>query len=343
MAGGLRHMKSSYRLLVGATAMLFAGFWCPYARAENLQDLAQETLSESQLNSARDASARNRNAGNLSRNAGRNSIGKGTRNMNQGRAHHHHPQVNMGAFQIAQGLLGLMASAEAENLGNKDSTIATGLDAITSDTAGGNAVGASISGTGSGASATGETSTTGANAGGASLKISAADLSAPETQQALAQLQEQFGYSPDQVVARLSKGIDPTALFTHAPLNPLTSAEAKAAMAAATGESASTVSAQASADLLVASSPISAADAEAAKASSLRDRLRDALSRRVASSDDSENDYDVSPDVKAALEARATEEAERARREAAAARTEEYDLFQVVHLKYLEREKMMRF
>jgi len=338
-------MKSHGGLIVGAISLLSVGL--SEAAGLAAEGLARNTPLESQLSSARDATAGNRVASSLARTAGNNSIGKGTLTMNLGKSHHAHPEINLGAFEIAQGLLGLMASAEAEKLGNQDSNIATGLDAISSDSHMSTAEVVSTSGASIGGAAA---STNGVAGNSVATKISPQDLSNPETKQALAQIQEQFGYTPEQLVDSLSKGVNASTLFTHAPLNPLTPAEAEAAMAALSDSSAGEGAPALSASTLATSAappspPITNTASEPAKVAAnslLRDKLRDALARRLASISSGENNIDVSPDVKAALEAKAAAEAEQAKREAAS-RAGEYDLFQVVHLKYLEREKMLRF
>ena len=82
----------------------------------------QAYAHDSQLNSVRSAQRKSRSGSNAARNAGRNSIAKGVKDMKHGRAHRNPSEVRTGAFEIVQGILGLLASAAAGGMADKDDT-----------------------------------------------------------------------------------------------------------------------------------------------------------------------------------------------------------------------------
>jgi hypothetical protein len=301
-----------------------------------------ETFGESQMRAQRDAESRERDAENRARNAGRDSIGKGTRHMHHGRHHHHRPEVNLGAMQIAQGILGLLAAAEASKLAKKDHTNAGNLDQMTgADGSGASAplAGAAVEG---GGAVTGTTD--GASLGAATVATPNDSLNAAETKEALALIKDEFGYSGKQFVEKLKAGADPKDLFMKAPENPLSKAEAQTAWLGAANGSPS-VDITGTVEALANAAPANGSGASApgtgrAPASVAEvgggSGLRDALARALREHDD----VDVSPEVKAALAAREAEERSNAAHSRA---TEELDLFDVVHRKYRERESNMRW
>jgi hypothetical protein len=321
-------------------AFLLAGLTATPAVAGNvLNGLTTPTSTGSQLSSTRDAASRNRNASNLARNAGRNSIGKGTRHMRHGKSHHNSPEIKTGAFQVAQGLLGLLASAAASNISDRNDDNGDRLEAITGS---GASFGADSAGEGRGggegtAQSNLGNSTTG-NSTGAGVGFDPEDLANPELKSALALINDEFGIPSKTFLTDLANGRDPKDIFTKAEKNPMTMAEANEAYKASgagMSDGASTL-----ANIASAANSAKAEDPSANQANTKGSALRDALNRRIAGSEEEdETAPELSDDVKAALAAQAAEQAERARLDNLA----EMNLFQVVHMKYREREKHLRW
>ncbi|MGZ3711138.1 MAG: hypothetical protein ACXVBE_05245, partial [Bdellovibrionota bacterium] len=308
---------------IAAMAILFAGLFIPrFSLGEGL----------TQVFSSNDAAERNRNASKLSNNAGRNSIGRGHHN-------HHHgksmgaagaPMMALGAMQVAQGMLGLMAAQKAADVSDKNAANAVKLSEVKSNS------GASIAG----ASLDGGASVSNGVTGAA---LDRATLHSGELGEALGELQEQYGISPEELAQGLAQGIDPRLIFMHAPENSLNAQEANLAMkqareieASSLAEDIKNSSISAAVKDTTPAKPLAAADVKPAIAEKgskdtwLRDSLRDKLRDRVPASSPEEG---ISPEIQAALQAK----------EAALAKTEQVPetLFDVVHSKYKERMMSM--
>ena len=330
------HFRGLARFGQAVLLIFFVGSICTAPFAYSIE------ISNSQLRATQDAMRRNRTASNLARNAGRNSIGRGLRNIRHGKSHHHPPEVKMGAFQVAQGILGLLAAAAAAAMANKEDGSAANLDSLDGKNSGlEQNLGSAMKGDGGDLSGRG--GSTGASLGSVSVaKLAEIDLKDPEIKDALAAIHDEFGIGAKQFVAALENGRDPRDLFVNAPENPMSSADAGAALLACSSgerEDASNVTAtgEASAGRSLASVEGSVPN-EAAPRVGEHEGLRDALAKRLSASDE---EMDLSPDVRAALAKKAAAEKERAEREARSMM--ELNLFEVVHQKYQEREKNLRW
>lgn len=332
----------------------------------------------SQLNKMRESQEKSRNASNKARNAGRDSIGKGTKHMHHGKAHHAQPEVSQGAMQIMQGLLGLLASAAAEKMADKDSSNGNNLDQITPNKASdkpGDISASSSPGSTGGDSAVG----TGASSGpDAQSSLKSDTISSPEVKSALGLMNAEFGIPGNQLVSALASGTAPAEILKNAPLNPLTEDQAHAALQAANHENNSPESksqilaqmaeanvsglavaaasakptAESAAEIAVAAPASTAGEntyAQGGTSSSLRKNLQDALSKRVSGDGqdgEGEADPEVSDDIKAAFADKKAELVKQAEQKYKFERQQglvELDLFEAVHLKYREREKHLRW
>jgi hypothetical protein len=328
----------------------------------------------SQVGSSQNAADRNRNASNSANRLGQNSIGRGNTNISHG--HHHgaagQPQVALGAFQVAQGILGLLAAMKASDLAGQNSDNADRLGSlsgnsplasngiagpdgeapsgITAQLGIGGASEAYATGKSDGASRTLASS---AGAAPAATGLSPSALHSGELGSALAGIQDQYGISPEQFAGALANGMDPRTILMNAPKNPLSAEQAKKAYAAALASEGLDPGKAAAADAALlaengagegvidgnasgrsAEIPVGAEGSATAEASAASNGLRDRLARDLAGMDgESEEMAGLSPEVRAALAAR---EKQRRRDQ-----VQELSLFEVVHLKYLEKQKSL--
>jgi hypothetical protein len=324
-----------------ASRISTAFFWVAFAAAPPARADYQLSQQEAQLASQRDAQRRYQDTANRARNAGRDSIGRGGRHMNHGKHHHDCGEINSGAFEIAQGILGFLASLMADGLSDKDNGNGNNLDRITGggDSAAMNP--SQYAASGPQADITSRASSAlGSSNGSGKANIDKLDANAlgrdPETKQAMAAIEDRFGISPADLVAKLKNGEDPKSIFENAPQNALTHAEALAGYKASRAGLADVKDPAPASVAASAAAPGTDAAAGGAPDKLGRSGLRDSLSRSMGSGDDLE----LSPEVRAALAAR--EDAERKRNQHVKSE-EEMDLFEVVHRKYLEREDNLRW
>ncbi len=313
------------------------------AFAESVAELAPPVSSAqvSQLQQVEDARNRSRRASSDARSAGRNSIGRGNRHMSHGKHHHHPSEVHTGAFEVAQGILGLLASAAADGMSKIDDNNGSNLSDISASQADAatTAAAASVSGSSSVNTSGGDLSLQSSGETVGMSKLPPGEQANPEFKDAMAAIKEEFGISQQQMVDELAKGKDGKDLFTNAPRNALTRGEADAAYTASRG---------AMGDLNIPSPKVEmaaapAVDPKAGEGSGVagNNSLRDALARRLASGGDGEDSAlpDVSSDIQAALAAQQAEQAKREQR----AHQGELDIFEAVHQKYRERENHLRW
>ena len=170
-----------------------------------------------QLLSNNRTSYNNRYASQAARNSGLRSIGRGRGNMKSGKAKGAAgaAQVALGAMQLALGILGMMAAQKAAQNADKAEANAQSLAEIGTD----------------GRDGTGSSSLLASGQGDSSVaKGPKATISlGSEANQALIELQDEFGIPANDFAAALAAGRDPRWLLVNAPQNPLAAEDAKEA------------------------------------------------------------------------------------------------------------------
>ncbi len=306
-------------------------------------------MASNQLAASRKNQLGNRRASDMARNLGRRSIGRGARNVRHGKHSHNHPQVNTGLFQIAQGVLGLLAAAKAAELSDISGTRG---DNLTADQNGSNAdmangpSGYPAAKNDSGASGSAASSSAYSTENWNSIL---ADLNSTDMKSAFREIEDLYGITRKDLLIELQAGRDGRDLLANAPKNAPSAEEIAAAMR----EARKTRDAD-EADLALgeggrglasegAPTPEPVADAEtaeqkAAAALKAKNSLRDDLRKRLDELPDDFDPSELSPEVREALAARdAAVVAEREREERVNA-----TIFDIVHAKYAEREPMIR-
>lgn len=297
----------------------------------------------SQTGSARNASFGNRNASNLSRNLGRNSIARGLRHIRHGRQAKNRPEVRLGYFEVLQGILGLVAAANADKLSDVSGTRAENLASQGAVGVGG--AGASGNAASGASGASGQAAGNGTANSAESWKGALADINAAETKEAFLEIEDEYGISRKELLDELRAGRDGAGLLENAKRNAedrdeilaaLKAAREKAERESAASELAGGAGGARSLASLSAPvpEPAPAADSASVPAAGKRS-LRDELRRRL---DDLPEDLEVSQEVRDALARQEAAKAAQAAREAKA----QYTIFDIVRAKYAEREGMIR-
>lgn len=301
-------------------------------------------VADAQTDITKNAQLGNRNASVISNLLGRNSIRSGLRHIRHGRSTMNRPEVRLGYFEVAQGILGLLAAANAAKL---------------SDISGGRAAGLHGQGgvagpPGSGAPGGDPAGVSGASGQSAasraeSWKQIASDLETDDTKAAFKEIEEEYGITKKELLAELRAGRDGVDLLENARSNAEARDDALAALKEAREKAEKAAAAQAPTpegggrSLASLGAPVPAGEAQAgdpayyAAAVKSRNGIREELKRRLADMPD-ELEGELSPEVREALRAQEAERAAAALREARV----HYTLFDMVRAKYAEREGMIR-
>lgn len=309
----------------------------------------------SQLLSAQETTTRNRVASLASRRSGLSSIGRGRANMRSGRGRlGGAAQVALGALQIAEGLKGLFASEKATGVATKSAGNAARMGEVVGANQGARTLPASgtaaqyegslsgQAGAGGAASAASASSLASADSAPAPLNLKSSLFTTGEANEALIEIQEQYGIAPEEFLQSLASGADPRKLLIDAPLNPVEVEDAKEAYLQARASLAEEAKrALAESGTPPAETAAAAANTVAAKtADSTYDAAKQAsrrslLSRLAAdgSAEEAEAAPELSPEVQAALAAR-----EEKNRVPAAT---ELTLFDVIHSKYQDYQRRL--
>jgi len=287
------------------------------------------TTSLSQQQSTRLAASKSQYAANLAKASGIRSISRGRGNFRQGRSSGSggKTQKLIGALQIAEGILGIVAAKKAAKHASRSNLLAQNM---------GNAPGF--------AAPTSVNSSQGLP-GGSDKSSSGRSLSSNEIKEiytddvieALADVEEQYGIPGDVFAQRLIRGEAALDILRNAPANAVGDAEGRAALAEARAELAGETKAALANANLAPEEGVDEPEGAAAKKSlakaydkqALKDRLRSRLGRDLAGDEEPKETPALSAEVQAAL----AEREEAKLRE----RFREPSLFEVVHRKYQEK------
>ncbi len=259
--------------------------------------------------------------------AGKTSIATGNGNVKDGQSTQNQMQMAMGAMQIAMGLLGLLAAAAAADKADQAGNDASKMNDLSSP-----AVASAPTTTPPSTPVNVGSSSTGSGDSSAStVDISAAGIHSGTLGAALAALQQQYGIPPDQFVNALKSGVDPKDLLNHAPKNPVSMdnlnkiSEGLAANNIAGKEAAERILASAG-NLDGAGSPANAVE-----------NGKGVKGPSASNSDYEDSSTSVSPEVKAAMAAKA----EQLKREQELQDMHGWSIFQLVHNRYQKLETMI--
>jgi len=270
---------------------------------------------------------------------GLRSIADGNNNTAQGESTQNMQQVAMGAMQIAQGLLGLLAAAAAQKKSGTSSGRESGLSSAGYDP--GN-YGTSITP----GSTNPKSETTSTNLGdGMTASSSSIDFNSKPINTALSSIEKNYGIPRDKFVEALKNGVAPKDIFANAPKNAVSpDLGARIAEGLAAGSAASTADAVkkitdaanngslANAGGAGTGSPTSASETPAGgprmPASTAPSELDDLETAR---------NMNLSPEIKAAMAAKA----EQMRREKEMKEMHGWSIFQLVANRYRKLEPML--
>lgn len=287
----------------------------------------------SQQQSAKLAAGKSQYASNLAKASGMRALSRGRGNFRQGRSSESGGKTEklIGALQIAEGILGLVAAKKAAQHASRSNLLAQNM---------GNAPGF--------AAAPGVDRVQ-ALPGLAEKNTSSRSLSPKEVKEiytdevieALADVEEEYGIPGDIFAQRLIRGEDALEILKKAPTNAAEDAEGRAALAEARAQLVGEAKVVLANQKLAAEEKVrepaeSAAKKPAAKTydkQSLKDRLRSRLGQDLASEEAPQELPVVSAEVQAAL----AEREEAKLRE----RFREPSLFEVVHRKYQEKFRVI--
>lgn len=302
-------------------------------------------VADAQTDLTKNAQLGNRNASTLSNMLGRNSIRSGLRHIRHGRMAKNRPEVRLGYFEVAQGILGLLAAVNASKLSDVSGQRAAGL-VSEGGVASGPGAGSATSGPGAPGGVSGASSQP---ATAASWKQIASDLETDDAKNAFREIEEEYGITKKELLGELRAGRDGVDLLENARTNAeardealaaLKEAREKAEKAAAAAAAPVTEGGGRSLASLGAPVPAEAPASDPAyyaAAVKARSGVRDELKRRLAEMPD-ELESELSPEVQEALRA---QEAERAAAQQREARLH-FTIFDMVRAKYAEREGMIR-
>lgn len=265
---------------------------------------------------------------------GHAAVGQGTDQMNQGQQTQNMAQMAAGAMQIAQGLLGLLAGANAGNQANQDAanqSALTDLGNTTPVTTGGTSLTSDTTSAGS--------SSTGSPTSSSQVGISASELRTGTLGQAMNGIEQNYGIPRDQFAAALQAGTSPQDILSHAPKN-APSADLLNKIAGGLAASNAAAGSDAAARIL-ASVDTSSSNAGAGTGAVDLGKASTASSAKPANNDDALDELTgqqgLSPEVKAAMAAKiAAQNAEKERLEAGG-----WNIFQLVHSRYQKLETML--
>jgi hypothetical protein len=283
------------------------------------------------------------------------SIANGTQNQNQGQQTQNMAQMAMGAMQILMGLLGLLAAAGMGKNGAKAGNNASGLSGMGSDPYsspyGTSPTGSSPNDPGSSNVGTSNTGGASTKPAGATVSISPSDLRTGSLGAAMDGLEKNYGLPRDKVLEALQNGVDPKTLLANAPKN---APSADMLNKIADGLASSNSLGQDAAARLLASAANGGANAgignaggggASAAGTPTGDKSTDAATAggpkapSASVADDlEENIAKVSPEVKAALAAKAAADMKGAQ-EPLDVTT--WSIFQLVHHRYKKLETML--
>jgi hypothetical protein len=283
-------------------------------------------------------------AGSIASNiAGTNSILQGQQNQQKGQQTQNMAQMAMGAMQVAQGLLGLMAGAAAASKGSTAAGRDAGLSGLNDYTPTTYPTGTTTAGSTANDVSTGSLGTAGTATTSSPIGISAADLRTGALGQAMDSIEKNYGIPRDKFADALQAGVDPKDLLANAPKNAppmdmLSKIEA--------GLAANNTSAKEAADRILASAnavsqagglPPTQATGDAALENAKGLQAPSSTASEELDSLDAAIPMGVSPEVKAAMAARAAQlKAEKEQRE-----RHSWNLFQLVHNRYQKLETML--
>jgi hypothetical protein len=280
--------------------------------------------------------------------AGTNSIANGSQNVATGQQTQNHAQTAMGAMQIAQGILGLLAAAAAAGQSNKGQDNNRNLDSTI------NPVASNSSSRGNSSTQAATTSNSSLGSSGSkssenSVQITPEGIRKGELGNALSGIEKAYGIPRDDFVKALQNGVDPKSLLAAAPKNApsletlgkieagLASLNAKDSEALASGGASHTG----------ASNPLANAGGAGTGSAPSGDNAEGKGTRSPASTASSEESLDdpltssasasLSPEVKAALAAKAASiKSEREMKE-----MHGWSIFQLVNNRYKKLVPML--